>query len=104
MGYNLFLDDERKPIYFRDYYGDESIYESEDWVICRSFDEFYQTIKENGIPKVVSFDYQPKSDTTGLDCAKLLKFFCDEDSVEIPTYYVHSNWPGIYQEFKKILG
>ena len=104
MLYNLFLDDERKPTDCRNYVGDGSVYDTEDWVEVTNFNDFYQTIKDKGIPKLVSFDYKILGDKNGLDCAEFLKFECEELGVPIPKYRVHSGWPGIYGEFLKILG
>jgi len=104
MSYNLFLDDKRIPIVCRDYKGDGSIYDTEEFIKVSTFDEFYQTIKTMGIPKFVSFDYDLGSDEKdGLDCAEFLKFECDELGVDIPEYKIHSAWPGIHVKFKKIL-
>lgn len=106
MKYNLFLDDQRNPEWLVDYKGDGSIYDTEEFVIVRTFDEFYKTIKEKGIPKFVSFDYiLEKTDTEndGLDCAEFLKFECEDSGIDIPEYRVHSNYPGIFVEFDKIL-
>lgn len=101
--YNLFLDDKFEPKHKRNYSGDGSIYDTENFVIAKSFDEFYLTIKKLGIPKFVSFDYDILGDQNGLDCAKFLKFECKELDVAIPMYKVHSSWPGIQIEFEKIL-
>ena len=102
--YLLFLDDERTPEYCRDYQGDESVYDTEEFIIAKSFDEFYDKIKAFGIPEFVSFDYQILGVKNGLECATFLKFECEELGVEIPPYSVHSGWPGIFGEFIAILG
>ena len=104
MSYNLFLDDKKTPKMCRDYPGDNSIYDSEEFVCVTSYDEFYKTLKENGVPKFVSFDYQILGDEDGLECAKFLKFFCEDLNFPLPEWNVHSNWPGICGEFVKILG
>ena len=101
--YNLFLDDERQPEWVRSYQGDGSVYDTEDFTIVKSFNEFYIAIKEMGIPKFVSFDYQIIGDKNGLECAKFLKFECEELGVDIPEYSVHSGWPGIRGSFYDIL-
>ena len=103
MSYNLFLDDTRVPVNCRNYPGDESIYDAEEFLIARNFDRFYEIIKREGLPKFVSFDYDLNSDKDGLDCARFLKFECDELGVDVPEYRVHSQWPGIKSEFQKIL-
>jgi len=103
MSYNLFLDDVRQPTQCRDFAGDESIYDTEEFICVKSFDDFYKAIKENGIPKFVSFDYQILGDKTGLDCAEFLKFECNDQGLDLPCYRVHSGWPGIWGKFLAIL-
>lgn len=103
MSYNLFLDDWREPKHCRDYRNDGSVYDTEEWIVVTSFDEFYKVIKERGIPKLVSFDYQLNSDKTGLDCAEFLKFECEETKHPIPKFLVHSSWPGIQASFYNLL-
>lgn len=103
MSYNLFLDDWKSPKDCRNYPGDGTVYDVSEFVIVKSFTEFYQIIKERGIPKFVSFDYQIDGDATGLDCAEFLKFECNEQGVDFPVYNVHSSWPGIKGEFLNII-
>ena len=103
MSYNLFLDDVRNPKDCRYYPGDESEYDIEQWIIVRSFDEFKNVLETNGIPKLVSFDYDLKSNKDGLDCAIFLQDFCKECNKVVPRYLVHSAWPGIQSKFHKIL-
>jgi len=105
MSYNLFVDDQRNPIECRNYAGDGSIYETEDFVIVRTYNQFYQTIKEKGLPKFISFDYDLGivSFGNGLDCAEFLKFYCEDGNFDIPKYRVHSSWTGIFMNFDKIL-
>jgi hypothetical protein len=105
MSYNLFLDDIREPINCRNYKGDNSIYDSEQFIIVRTFNEFYLALKEYGVPKFVSFDYDlGVCSDNGLKCAELLKFWCDDLGVDFPKYRVHSSWPNIRIEFDKIIG
>ena len=47
MSYNLFLDDMRNPKDCREYAGDESPYDMEEWVIVRTVSEFKKAILEN---------------------------------------------------------
>jgi len=104
MSYNLFLDDWKVPTDCRNYNGDGSIYDTEEFFIARDYDKFYEIIKREGVPKFVSFDYDlglcPKD---GLECAKFLKFYCEELGVDFPEYNVHSSWPGIKGEFVDII-
>ena len=103
MSYNLFLDDVKIPTDCKKYLGDGSIYDTEEFKIARNFDEFYKLIKENGLPKFVSFDYKLDTKETGLDCAEFLKFYCEDGNFEIPKYRVHSSWPLIFHDFEKLL-
>lgn len=61
MGYNLFLDDIHNPYDVANLrkttVKDRERYRKYDWVIVRSYDEFVNTIKEKGIPDIVSFDH-----------------------------------------------
>lgn len=56
MSYNLFLDDMRFP---EDafYYTYNPIYNTYEWEIVRTYDEFVKIIEEKGIPKKLSFDH-----------------------------------------------
>ena len=101
--YNLFLDDQREPTICRSYPGDGSIYDTLEWVIVRNFDKFKTTITSNGMPKLISFDYQLNDKYTGLDCAIWLKAYSNKHSIVIPEYYVHSTWTGIDEKFHTIL-
>lgn len=102
LRYNLFLDDERMPsdvVWCAIGLGP--------WVIVRSYEEFRDYIKKNGIPHRVSFDhdlcdahyqacfagshdYGPEK--TGYDAAKWLVFHCGE-RCPFPDYTVHSMNP-----------
>jgi len=104
MSYYLFLDDKRIPRDCRNYVGDESDYEIKTWDIVSSFESFCEKIKEKGLPKVISFDYDLNGPEDGLDCAKFLKVECEKNNKPIPEYRIHSAWPGIRQKFYEILG
>jgi hypothetical protein len=61
MAYNLFLDDIHNP---RDVANlkkttvkDRERYRKYGWVIVRSYDDFVNTIKNKGVPDIVSFDH-----------------------------------------------
>jgi len=61
MLYRLFLDDWRDPKDCLNYMANRAnelfIEYYADWVVVRSFDEFKQTIEENGLPMLISFDH-----------------------------------------------
>lgn len=101
--YNLFLDDERRPEFCKDYPGDESLYDTGKWEVVRSYDEFVKKINELGRPDNVSFDYKLRDIKDGLDCAKYLIEKCEQENWVFPDYRVHSSWPGIQSEFFKII-
>lgn len=104
MSYNLFLDDWKSPKDCRYFTGDETIYDTEEFIVVKNFDDFYKVIKDNGVPKFVSFDYDLGFNSKdGLECAKYLKFYCDELGIDFPEYNVHSSWPGIKGEFLNII-
>jgi hypothetical protein len=103
MSYCLFLDDKRNPIDCRDYPGDGSLYETEDWVVVRSVSDFKKTIREMGVPKLISFDYELNdNDGDGLLCAGVIWSYCMSHDFDVPKWLVHSAWPGIYGKFKEI--
>lgn len=110
-GYNLFLDDVRKP-------------SDVTWVnlpmktytVVRSYKEFRDLIWNQGIPKFVTYDHDLSSehyenyhkvnqqggleidydkfdDKTGYDCAKFLVNECNKLGVKHPPYEVHSMNP-----------
>ena len=56
MGYNLLLDDVRKPI---DVWNitHNLVYVQKDWIVVRSNDEFVNTILSKGMPEIISFDH-----------------------------------------------
>jgi len=116
--YNLFLDDIRIPEHVL-HYQSGRMYESEPWVIVRSYSEFIACIEERGLPNMVSFDHdladehltpeeywgdydkskahqesrQPYIEKTGLDCARWLITLCIETRQDLPIYYCHSQNP-----------
>lgn len=106
MSYNLFLDDERYPktSYI---YGDSELYETEDWKIVRNYNDFVKFIKENGVPKLVSFDHDlseehykasnqtflPYSDfkvKTGYHCLQWLLLYCAKVNAKPPKILIHT--------------
>jgi hypothetical protein len=100
MTYKLYLDDIRFP-----HFTFPTTKDSE-WVIARSYDEFVKTLKDKGIPFIVSFDhdladehYQPEisvetyKEKTGMDCAKHLVEVCMEQDRDLPKWFVHSANP-----------
>ena len=121
---NLFLDDMRLPKEAT-LWGDNPVVSlleksgipNGNWDIVRSYDEFVDYIKNNGIPDVVSFDndlwdvqnevmtnptseklikqfqmigWQEFDIKTGAHCAEYLVKACKAHNKPIPTYYIHS--------------
>lgn len=79
------------------------IYEENEWIIVRNYDEFVDWILKNGLPDVISFDhdladehyafagnYNIFREKTGYDAAKWLVEFCMYEKLQLPEYYVHS--------------
>lgn len=116
MGYKLFLDDARNPVhcvtYMHSRIGRKNfIYLENEWVICRNYTSFVNTIKSMGLPKFISFDHDLGKDQyghtqsqegweeyhtddqreeTGYDCAKWLVGYCMDHKLALPEIAVHS--------------
>jgi hypothetical protein len=88
----LYLDDIRIP-------------KTEGWDIVRTYEEFVDWIKKNGLPSEVSFDhdlaeihYDPSTWTenfkyhekTGYDAAKWMCGYCMENGLPLPEFNCHS--------------
>lgn len=116
--YRLFLDDVRNPIDAYSYTGFKP-YETDHWIIVRSYDQFVNIITRNyelhdAMPTIIGFDhdlaeqhYSPHmnnpeeyakleetfTEKTGMDCAKWLVEFCIDSGAKLPDYFVHSMNP-----------
>lgn len=95
----------------------------EEWEIVRSYGQFVKWIMKNGLPHLVSFDYDladveelkenlPIEEWfdinenriyTGLDCALFLLEYCREMNLELPMYIIHSANPDGTTAIKNIL-
>lgn len=93
------------------------------WDIVRSYGDFVKWVDENGVPDLVSFDYDladveelrekltfekwfnldENRVWTGLDCAKYLFDYCKEKNIDFPDYIIHSANPDGTEEIKKLL-
>jgi len=110
MSYKLFLDDVRDPKKVTSYIKDNR-YKSKDWKIAKDYSQFVAIVEKEGLPSLVSFDhdlapehYDPSmvsvvaynrlyntfSFKTGLDCARYLIAYCEENGLDFPEYMVHS--------------
>jgi hypothetical protein len=109
----LFLDDVRQVKDACNYMPNPKVYWEDGWDIVRSYSEFVDYIKKNTLPELVSFDHdladvhyevdfndwidftadQLGVEETGLDCAKFLVEYCEENSLKLPEYLVHSANP-----------
>jgi hypothetical protein len=122
----LFLDDVRIPYNCTSYMylrmSNISIYHKE-WNIVRSYQDFVNWIEENGLPDVISFDYDLADDYSlreslpfeswfnikenrvwnGLDCAKFLLNYCKKNNLNLPRCLIHSANPFGTEEIKKII-
>ena len=105
----LYLDDVRTPI--------TTLPDYEEWVVVRNYDEFVDWITKNGIPELISFDhdlanehivdyfrqrrikgyqtpdYDSYYEKTGMDCAKWLINYAEENDLKINYVSVHSHNP-----------
>lgn len=110
MRYNLFLDDIRQPNEVANYCHPSlaSIYRKLEWVIVRNYEQFVETVREKGLPDIVSFDhdlseihYDPSTWTesfrykekTGYDCAKWFGEYIVDNKLKIPDILIHSQNP-----------
>ena len=124
--YNLFLDDERIPKDVTRYISDIR-YIQNIWFIVRSYDQFVSIIKEEGIPKIVSFDhdladfhykcqndikYDEMEEKTGYHCARWLINYCIDNKLNLPkTVLIHSmnnvgaeNIRSLFNTYNKVYG
>lgn len=125
ISYRLFLDDQRNPVHCITYMHlkigrKNHIYLQNDWVICRNYESFKNTIESMGLPEFVSFDHDlakehyygelstpegweeyhtdENREETGYDCAKWLVNYCLDHDLPLPEYAVHSmNEIGTYK-------
>jgi hypothetical protein len=109
----LFLDDVREPKQCIDYM-QLPIYAHSQWQIVKSYDKFVKWIQDNGIPQIVSFDYDLASEhytklvqsgsskrsarkslteLTGYDCALYLVEECRKQNKPLPRCLIHSMNP-----------
>jgi hypothetical protein len=104
----LFLDDIRDPIHAYGY-TNFGPFVTKEWEIVRSYDEFVNHIKSNGLPYFIAFDHDLGQNTysigsfwddevglqekTGFDCAKFLVEYCIDNKKKLPEYYVYSMNP-----------
>lgn len=124
--YNLFLDDWRYPIdcakYMYRFGVDCKIYH-EKWVIVRSYGDFIRQINLNGLPNIISFDYdladvdelreslniedwfnlKENIEYNGFDCAKFLISYCIKNNLNLPKCFIHSSNVEGSKKIKNIL-
>jgi len=122
----LFLDDTRTPDMCALYMHSRGIAPdiwSKPWQIVRSYGQFKEWIKSNGIPDIISFDHdlgdsvdlranlpisewfdlENNQEFTGMDCAKWLVEWCMDNDLDLPKYIVHSANPSGSENIKGIL-
>lgn len=105
----LYLDDVRTPT--------TPLPDHEDWVVVRNYDEFVDWITKNGVPDFISFDhdladehmddyfkqfynqgfqhpdYDSYKEKTGLDCARWLGDYVQDNNIPLGKLCVHSHNP-----------
>lgn len=113
MYYNLFLDDQRMPLGVT--WVELPLVQ---WTIVRNFDDFVKCIKNQGLPRFISFDhdlcfehmrdyfevspienqilsplklsYDSYKTKTGYHCSEWLVNYCRDNNLDLPDYTVHS--------------
>jgi len=116
----LFLDDNRKP-YDVFKLTINPVYENNNWDIVKTYEDFTSYIEKNGIPEMISFDhdlsfdhyydenqkgelnYDEFKEKTGYHCAQWLIEYCKKNSLNLPTWFIHSANPVGSQNIKKLL-
>ena len=110
----LFVDDWRTPELCANFMHRRGVNNSEyreHWNVIKTYGEFVRWITNNGLPDVISFDYD-MADTaeifddyetedyfnvdevryyTGMDMAIWLKQYCIDNDKKLPVCYVHSS-------------
>ncbi len=93
----LFLDDIRNPI---DVFGYtfNPLFQNDNWIIVRRFQDFKTWITANGLPDIISFDHdladgKNENEKTGYDCAKWLVEYCLKHKKSCPDFICHSMNP-----------
>jgi hypothetical protein len=122
----LWLDDQRDPVRFFkskpdsgakrrmfDFYNN-NIFNNYDvnFVWVKSYEEFINYIKTNGVPKFISFDYDLKNARSNIegklpnggDCAKWLIKYCEKKGIPMPQCYAHTANTKQRPELCRILG
>jgi hypothetical protein len=106
----LFLDDNRNPYdVFKTTIN--PIYEDNNWVVVKNYNQFVEYIQQNGLPEVISFDhdlsfdhytednqkgdlnYDDFKEKTGYHCGVWLIEYCTKMNLKLPKYFVHSMNP-----------
>lgn len=106
MGYNLFLDDYRKPSDAGGYVAPRyrHLYYDLLWHTVRNYDQFVSTIERRGLPDLVSFDhdladehYAPTGisyddfvEKTGYHCMQWMIDYITKEKLQCPKVLVHS--------------
>ena len=85
---NLFLDDVRVP-------ADVTTIHLPDieWVVVRTQDEFKSHILREGMPAVLSLDYNLADNKTSYHSVIWLKQLCSHYNIDIPPIFIHSSNP-----------
>jgi hypothetical protein len=121
----LFLDDWRYPIDCTTYMfrrGVDCRIYHDNWIVVRSYGDFIEHVLINGVPNVISFDYDLADVEelreelpiekwfdldnnriyTGGDCANWLRSYCNSNGLELPEIIIHSANPDGSVEIKEI--
>lgn len=98
----LWLDDCRNP-FENDWLNFSPIGKDVEVIWCKTYDEFVDTILNNGLPNAICFDHDLGEEKSGMDCAKWLVEFCYETKKFIPSYNIQSANPVGRENIDKLL-
>ena len=100
---------ERYEHYMKGNLSNTPIGEIYNWV--KSYCEFVEWIKTNGVPDVVYFDHDLGEGKSGYDAAKYLIDYCIEHQIAAPEYHIQSSNPvgkanieSLFNSYYKIYG
>jgi len=98
----LWLDDCRNP-FENDWLNFSPIGKDVEVIWCKTYDEFVNTILNNGLPNAICFDHDLGEEKSGMDCVKWLVEFCYETKNFIPSYSIQSANPVGKENIDKLL-
>ena len=89
----LWLDDLRNPFDTEANWTSVSPVPFDEIRWCKSYNEFCEYIKTEGLPYVICFDHDLGEEHSGKDCANFLVEYCLENNQSIPYFASQSSTP-----------